>query len=87
MLRDTDAASPGVRVPASHPVFKNKLPANDPPTSPQGQAAKVAMNAPGDPPAGNTSILHKVHQLQVGTLTQLAWARHLQRQTPIKKRI
>ncbi len=55
MLRDTDAASRGVKVDASsHPVFKDKPPANDPPTPPQGQAAKVAVNATKDVPHGQT---------------------------------
>jgi len=50
MLRDTDAASRGVQVDASHPVLKNRPPANDTPTPPQGQAAKVAVNATKDVP-------------------------------------
>jgi hypothetical protein len=53
MLRDVDSPSRGVQVGASHPVFKGRVPANDPPPSaPQAQAKKVAVNAPKDlPPA------------------------------------
>ena len=48
MLRDIDSPSRGVDVSADHPVFKNKVPANDPPVSPQSQRAKVAVNATTD---------------------------------------
>ena len=46
MLRTTDAASPGVEVDVSHPVFKGNTPANDVPPPPQNQAVKAAVNAP-----------------------------------------
>ncbi|HEY8009948.1 MAG TPA: hypothetical protein VIE67_03020, partial [Rudaea sp.] len=52
MLRDTDSVSQGVEVDASHPVFKNKTPSNDPPVSPNSEAAKVAVNATHDVPHG-----------------------------------
>ena len=48
MLRDVDTPGRGVEVPASHPVFKGKMPANEPPPRPQGQRMKVAVNAPKD---------------------------------------
>jgi len=38
-------------VPGPHPFFKNPA-ANDPPVSPQGQRAKVAVNAPTNMPHG-----------------------------------
>jgi Domain of unknown function (DUF4157) len=44
----TNTAQKGVRVDASHPIFKGKQPANDPPVPPQRQVAKVAINAPND---------------------------------------
>ena len=52
MLRDVDRPGRGVDVPASHPVLKGNVPANDPPPGPQGQRMKVAANAPKDVPAG-----------------------------------
>ena len=52
MLRDVDRPGRGVDVPASHPVLKGNVPANDPPPEPQGQRMKVAANAPKDVPAG-----------------------------------
>ena len=52
LLRDTDAASRSVQVDASHPIFKNKLPTNDTPNPPQGQVARVAVNATNDVPPG-----------------------------------
>ena len=51
MLRATDAPSPAVKVHATHPIFKGKLPANDPPVAPQSQTARVAANATADAPA------------------------------------
>ncbi|HYP27436.1 MAG TPA: DUF4157 domain-containing protein [Blastocatellia bacterium] len=54
MLRDTDASSRGVQVDTSHPVFKNKQPANDAQPPPRDQAAKVAVNATKDLPRGQT---------------------------------
>jgi Domain of unknown function (DUF4157) len=53
MLRSTDSP-PGVKVDASHPILKGKVPANDttPPPHPQQQVQKVAVNGPKDvPPA------------------------------------
>jgi hypothetical protein len=52
LLRDTDAASRSVQVDASHPIFKNKPPANDTPNPPQAHVAKVAVNATTDVPHG-----------------------------------
>ena len=48
MLRDVDVSGPGVQVPASHTVFKNKPVANDAPAPGQSQVSKVAVNAPND---------------------------------------
>ena len=46
----TNTAQKGVKVDSSHPIFKGKRPANDPPVPPQRQVAKVAVNAPKDVP-------------------------------------
>ncbi len=51
MLRDVDVPGGGVQVSASHPVFKNKLAANDVPP-PQAQAATGTVNAQADVPHG-----------------------------------
>lgn len=48
----TTTAQKGVKVDASHPIFKGKQPANDPPVPPHRQVAKVAVNAPKDVPHG-----------------------------------
>lgn len=50
MLRDVDSPSPSVQVPASHPVFKNKPPANDnvlPGKVAQQQKAQVVSTGTG----------------------------------------
>jgi hypothetical protein len=52
MLRDTDSPARGVKVDASHPIFKDKTPANDTSGPPKAQAAKVAVNAAKDVPHG-----------------------------------
>ena len=54
-LFDTDAptmntAQKGVKVDASHPIFKDKPPVNDPPVPPQSHVAKVAANTTRDVP-------------------------------------
>jgi hypothetical protein len=58
MLRDTDSSGSGVKVDTSHPVVKNKTPANDnaPPPPPQAQqAVRGTAKAPQDlPPAQKT---------------------------------
>ncbi len=53
-LRDSDAPGRGVQVDASHPVLKNKTPANqNEPRQPQAaEAVKVAVNGPSDVPPG-----------------------------------
>jgi Domain of unknown function (DUF4157) len=52
MLRDADAPSGSVQVPASHPRLAGKLPANDElPPLPQRQIQQVAGNASGDVPS------------------------------------
>jgi len=50
-----DSPSRGVQVSTSHPVFKGRVPANDPPPpGPQSQAQKVVVNAPKDVPPAQT---------------------------------
>ena len=51
LVRDVDAPSRSVQVPASHPVFKGKLPKNEPPPGniPQQQAVELAPTGTGGP--------------------------------------
>ena len=55
MLRDVDVSGPGVQVPASHTVFKNKPVANDAPSVRQAQAATSIVSAPADVPRVQTT--------------------------------